>query len=340
MKLCGTGIVFSGGRGLSALEAALTADAAAPSNISVPFQEEPFPVYAIAPEVLKDRAVLGDMRRADRFSKMATLAASDAVAQSGAPLENSERVGIIFATAFGPHNTTFGFLDEILTYGDAAVSPTVFSNSVHNAAVSYISNTLKLKGPTWTITSFHNPFEQALQMAQIWLEEGRCDQVLVGAGDECGTVLDYICAQKLEIAESAGQMRPFFDPAGPAVIPGELAVFSLLSREPTGGIQIEMRTKDSPPPDLLMVDFETPQLDPLAAQIPTGCWSHRAGANPVSQAFSCAVAGLMLDEKKIYCAANLMSGRYAVNSDFSAGFPLRIGCGGITVQTKEKKALS
>jgi 3-oxoacyl-[acyl-carrier-protein] synthase II len=256
------------------------------------------------------------------------------------PIENPERVGVIFATAFGPHNTTFSFLDEILAYGDAAVSPTVFSNSVHNAAVSYISNTLKIKGPTWTITCFKNPFQQALQLAQIWLAEGRCDQVLAGAGDECGTVLNYICSQKLKIAESSDQMRPFFDPAGPAVIPGELAVFFLLSRDTTGGIQMELQTESSPPPDLLLVDFESRELDMRAGRVPAGCWSHRAGATPVSQAFTCAVAGLMLKKKNIYCAADMLNGRYGTDRDFSGGFPLRMKCGGriyMQIKGKEKR---
>jgi 3-oxoacyl-[acyl-carrier-protein] synthase II len=327
MKICGTGIIFSGGRGLGALETALISGAVPPTQIVVPFQDAPFPVYAVAPEILKDRAVLGEMRRADRFSKMATLAAYDAMAESGAPFENPERVGIIFSSAFGPHNTTFSFLDDILNYGDAGVSPTIFSNSVHNAAVSYISNTLKIKGPTWTITRFRDPFQQALLMAQVWLEEGRCDQVLVGAGDECGTVLNYICSQKFTTAEIAAQMRPFFDAAGPAVIPGELAVFFLLSRDTVGGVQIVLRQKDLPAPNLLMVDFESPQIDPRSAQIPTGCWSHLAGATPVSTAFSCAAAGLMLQRQKVYCAGNLLNGNDGINSGFSARMQ-QIECNG------------
>jgi 3-oxoacyl-[acyl-carrier-protein] synthase II len=332
MKICGTGIVFSGGRGLPALETILTSGAVPPSLITVPFQKAPFPVYAVAPEILKDRAALGEMRRADRFSKMTTLAAYDAVAESGAPLENPERVGIIFATAFGPHTTTFSFLDDILNYGDAGVSPTIFSNSVHNAAVSYISNTLKIKGPTWTITRFRDPFRQALLLAQVWLEEGRCDQVLVGAGDECGMVLDYICSQKLAIAETAAQMRPFFDPAGPAVIPGELAVFFLLSRDANSGVQLALGQKDALPPDFLMVDFERPQLEPRSAQIPTGCWSHLAGATPDSTAFSCAVASLMLQRQKVYCAGNLLKTCAGMDVNFGSKSFQRIECsGGINV---------
>ena len=70
---------------------------------------------------------------------MAVLAAGDALADSGIEDKAKRNIGMIVATAFGPHVTTFGFLDDILDHGDAAVSPTTFSNSVHNAAASYIT---------------------------------------------------------------------------------------------------------------------------------------------------------------------------------------------------------
>ncbi len=226
MKILGTGLVCARGRGSDAG----SKDWNPPEFIEVPFQEELFPVYAIAAETLKDRAVLGGMRRADRFSKMATLAAHDAVAGSGIKLENPERVGIVFATAFGPHNTTFRFQDDIIEYGDGGVSPTLFSNSVHNAAVSYISRVLGIKGPTWTVTGFRDPFGQAVALAQAWLAEGRCDQVLLGAGDECGTVMEYICSEKLPIA-SDGKVSES------AYVPGEGAAFFLVDGQ-EGGTQL------------------------------------------------------------------------------------------------------
>ena len=205
--------------------------------VEVPFQEELFPVYAVAAETLKDRSVLGGMRRADRFSKMAVLAAHDAM--DGSEIENPERVGIIFATAFGPHNTTFRFQDDILDYGDGGVSPTIFSNSVHNAAVSYISRALEIKGPTWTVTGFNQPFEQAVQLAQAWLNEGRCDQVLLGAGDECGTVMEYICSEKLPIASDGKVTENAF-------VPGEGMAFFLVDGD-GGGRQLEIPGKSYAP---------------------------------------------------------------------------------------------
>lgn len=219
MEILGTGLVCTRGRGAAA---DFSTDWKAPTFLDVPFQEEPFPAYIIDAATLKDPALKG-MRRADRFSKLTTLAAIDAVKSSGLDIENSDRVGIIFATAFGPHNTTFKFQDDIIDYGDAGVSPTIFSNSVHNAAVSYISRMLKIKGPTWTVAGFDKPFDRAVELAEAWLQEGRCDYVLLGGGDECGTVMEYICTQKLPVAQD-GKI------SGEAFVPGEGSAFFLVKK--------------------------------------------------------------------------------------------------------------
>jgi 3-oxoacyl-[acyl-carrier-protein] synthase II len=225
MEFLGVGAISTVGRGVERLHEALSAEVVAPSRVEVPFLSDPFPVFQVSDETLKDRAVLGGMRRADRFSKMAALAAYDAMQAAGVEVREG-RLGILLSTAFGPHRTTFSFLDEILDYGDAAVSPTVFSHSVHGAAVSYIANLLQVHGPTWTMTQFDRPFSQALTMAQAWLDEGRVDYVLVGAADECGPAMEYICQRKLPIAQD-GVVR-MEDPR--RIVPGEGALFFVVGR--------------------------------------------------------------------------------------------------------------
>lgn len=143
-------------------------------------------------KISTDKLVLKDMRRADDFSKMAILAAHNAFMDSGLKEAAKESLGVILSTAFGPHVTTFKFLDDILDYGDANVSPTLFSHSVHNAANSYISSNLGIRGPTLTLTDFSKSFYQALLVAQSWLEEKRCEHVLVGCVEQHGKEMDYI----------------------------------------------------------------------------------------------------------------------------------------------------
>ena len=148
MHIAGMGIVFNRGRGLANLEKALAEGWVKPSATcrSHPGLKEgqvspspSEPVYRVPTEAITDKQVLKEARRADNFTKMATLAAYDALIDSGIPEQSKQKLGIILATAFGPHVTTFSFLDDILTYGDAGVSPTLFSHSVHNAAASYIA---------------------------------------------------------------------------------------------------------------------------------------------------------------------------------------------------------
>ncbi len=315
MNLQGIGMVSALGRGVETLQAALESGPAAPSQVAVPFRETPFPVYAVSAETLKDREALKQARRADRFSKMATLAAVDAVRNAQATL-TPERTGVVLATAFGPHPTVFSFLDEILEFGDAGVSPTLFSHSVHNAAASYISVALGLAGPSMTLTSFSDPFHQGLLLAQNWLDSNLCDSVLVGCTEECGTVLDYVVSQKLPIAEE-GAMRPFFAPDGPAVIPGEGAVFFLLQRGGQGICSLLPAAGPQQDCELTLVDFESPVL-PAG---PAGCWSHLAGASPLSAAVSCAAGALMLQQGMVYFRTSLVdcTGRGACRRITCAG---------------------
>ncbi|MFA7677835.1 MAG: beta-ketoacyl synthase chain length factor [Candidatus Omnitrophota bacterium] len=143
----------------------------------------------------KDKSVLKYLRRADDFSKMAVFAAYDAFVDSGLNEDAKNNLGLILATAFGPHLTTFRFLDEILDYGDANVSPTLFSHSVHNAANAYISINLGIYGPALTLTDFRRSFYQALLTAQSWLDEKRCENILVGSVEQHGKELDYVLSE-------------------------------------------------------------------------------------------------------------------------------------------------
>ncbi len=123
------------------------------------------------------------IRRADRFAKMAVSASGKACSENFFPRETSD-VSIIVATMFGPHATTFKFLDNILDYSDKGASPTVFSHSVHNASASYIASALGIMGQTLTITCFQDPLKQALILAYAWLKSRQTEKVIVCYVDE------------------------------------------------------------------------------------------------------------------------------------------------------------
>lgn len=283
MKLRGLGLVFHGGRGQHALEERVAGPWLPPTPLAIPEREATVPAYAIPADVLVDKEALKGMRRADRFCRLATLAAWDAWQDAGLHDTSDDvraRTGIILGTALGPHVTTFRFLDGILDYGDTDVSPTAFSHSVHNAAASYIAARLGLRGPALTVTDFHFSFPYALLQARAWLAEGRCDRILVGSTDELGTVMGAIAGHKMHVPGD-GRLRPEDFADRPAAVPAEAAVFFVVDSAPDpcalGCIEsmtVPQAESDQPHADRVLYDAN----GLLASEAPYRAWLHAIGA--------------------------------------------------------------
>lgn len=311
MNILGMGIVFTRGRGIDSLDKALHEGWQRPAEVEIKGRKSS--AYTVDQQTISDRTLLKNMRRADKLSKMAVVAASDALESSGIKDVNRKRVGIITATALGAHVTTFNFLDDILQYGDAGVSPTTFSNSVHNAAASYISSALGIEGPTLTVTQFFFAFHSALQLARAWLDEGRCDYVLAGAVEQYGDVLGYIHDTKLAPAPD-GRIRPFnFKPA--YQVPGEGSVFFLLGnkQQDNSFCEIHNISVNTDERDILQADLDIIDADGLLEDetVYKNCLSpaiHAASYSPLfgsmlsGSAFNCAAGALMLKNQKIYAS--------------------------------------
>jgi 3-oxoacyl-[acyl-carrier-protein] synthase II len=325
MNIAGIGIISTRGRGIDSLDIALRQGWVAPSQTKSRNDQNVFyPAYRVKKEIINDITILKKIRRADRFSKMAVLAAHDAVVDSGIQINHKEsEIGIILATAFGPHVTTFRFLDDIIDYGDGSVSPTTFSHSVHNAAASYISTLLNSRGPTVTITQFASPIHQAFILAQAWLNEGRCKYVLLGCVDECGKVMSYICNQKLRITND-GKIRPFNFSASPSAVPGEGSIFFMTTLEKCKNtycemIQVSLTNHDiKGNSDMYIIEAdgmagdETTYRNKVPADILTGGYAPIFGSMKIVTAFHCAASALML-KKQIRYACPVQDNPYGLN---------------------------
>lgn len=324
MNINGIGIVFNRGRGIESLENALNQGWQKPAETEVSHSKgKKSLVYQVDLQTISDRTLLKKMRRADKLSKMAVLSASDAIKDSGIENMHGEKMGIIIATAFGAHVTTFDFLNDILDYGEANVSPTTFSNSVHNAAASYISSALNIQCPTLTVTQFFFPFHYALQLAQAWLNEKRCDYVLVGAVEQYGDVLGYIYDCKLTPAPD-GRIMPFnFNPT--YHVPGEGAVFFLLSKDDSRNVFCKIEEvcigdnfECKASADLNIIDTdgmlpdESVYMSSVSPDIPTAAYSPLFGSIMTGSAFNCAVGALML-KKQLYFACPVKDNPHGIN---------------------------
>ena len=204
------------------------------------------PQRRVADALLSDPPIDLRMRRADRFARMATITAMDAWAAAGKSCAGvaMERVGLIVTSGFGPHCRGFRFLDGILDCGDNEALPTDFSHSVHGAAAAYITEVLNLRGPSLTTTDFANGFEQAVLLAQCWLDQEICDRVIVGAVEELGEVLLHCAGRMLGSDE---RWRP-----------GEGAVFLTLGPQSVAGMALLESAPEPVNADLLTLSV--PQM--------------------------------------------------------------------------------
>jgi len=307
----GLGVLCACGRGIEKFDRALRAGWVAPQE-SVDGRL----AYRVNAHDLTDREVLKKARRADRFSKMTVLAAHDALVDGGFQVDNIRQTGIIVATAFGAHSSIFRFLDDIIDYGELNVSPTTFAHTLHNAAASYVATVLGSRGPTITITQFEFVFHQALQLAYAWLVEKRVERVLVGVTDECSPAMEYICEEKLALADD-GKMKPLSCQEEPKVVPGEGSAFFLLSldtgRKKYGSIAEISVGLDRPVPDDVdlsligsnaMAGSEKVYAKVLQRGVDVAAYSNIYGGLMAGAAFECVASALMLKRQVRYGTSN------------------------------------
>ena len=300
MHISGIGMISAFGRGIDTCENVLR-EAGIPET------------YRVAQDVLSGGALPKEMRRADRFSKMATLAALDAVEDSHIDIKNSRRsLGIVLSTALGPHVTTFKFLDDLVNYGEENVSPITFSHSVHNAAASYIAAALENQGPAITIAGFVFSFHQALFVARSWLDEKRCENVLVGNVDERGELADSVLCERMG-GENKRGIKPFDLSAASSMDQGEGAAFFMMTNDAlqkkycdVAGVSHGRSADDKEDTDLYILDAdgmigdETAYIAIKEKEKPVAGYAPIFGSMPGLSAFHCAVAALTIKNRRVY----------------------------------------
>ncbi|MEA1924080.1 MAG: beta-ketoacyl synthase chain length factor [Pseudomonadota bacterium] len=269
------------------------------------------PIFRASTKTLTKFIKGRELRRLDHFSRMALLGACLACENSGQML-SGERTGLIVASAYGASATTFSFLDSVIEGGDALASPTLFSNSVHNAAAAHIAKHLKITGPNLSLTQGRLSVPMALLTAAQWLAEGRVDTVLCGAVDEYCEVLGY-CRQsyhnrKVPATEGNHNFSPRPDRLDG---PGEGSLFFRLSRareiEAAYGYleKLELNSPKLPSP----VPFiYSPEACAENSELGFSQFKHRlpldlaqiCGSFPIALAFDLAAAATMLYDQTLY----------------------------------------
>ena len=260
------------------------------------------------------------LRRVDHYSRMAVLASYLALEDAGRLSHDLQHVGVVVASGYGSTRTTFSFLDSVFKDGDACASPTMFSNSVHNAAAAHISILLKARGPNLTVSQFEMSVSSALLTACRWLQDKQVDALLFGTVDEYCSVLGYSWQRFFGGAPDA-DMKPLeFD--NQSAIAGEGAAFFLLTRDegekpPYGYVtDIQLGSARSRGPKITKDRFLILGADGhktagvhygglIPAHMKTAVYTPLYGSFPTNPAFDLAVAAISIREGKIFATPKM-----------------------------------
>lgn len=282
-------------------------------------------MYRAATTALEEYLNKRVLRRIDHFSRLALLGAFQALEDAESRFDvvpDKSRLGLVLCSGFGALNTTFRFLDSVIDDGDPFASPTAFSNSVHNAAAAHISMQVGITGPGQTLSQFDHSFVTGVQQAQLWLNEGRVDAVLVGVVDEYSSVLGY-CWERLLGIDASTRMRPFA--AHPtSAIAGEGAAFFLLKQqgaEPGYAVITEVESGNLrgsmphlPPSTPLILGCEghpataAMYQEHIPAHTDVACYTPLYGASPVAPGFDVALGALALERGAMFPTTGVAPG--------------------------------
>lgn len=126
------------------------------------------------------------LRRADQVSYFASVAAKIALEDTNlldsTGSKKSFKFGAIVGTVHGALEYTIEYHKALALDDPATVSPSLFSNSVLNAATSCISNIFKIRDYTATIPGYAG-VHQAVKLATELINDGHLDACLVGGVD-------------------------------------------------------------------------------------------------------------------------------------------------------------
>ncbi|MBX9628445.1 MAG: beta-ketoacyl-ACP synthase II [Gemmataceae bacterium] len=133
--------------------------------------------------VIDARAV----RRLDRFSQFALVAAAEAVADSGLDLaaEDAFRCGCILGSGIGGIAELEDGHTTLMTKGPARVSPFIIPKMIANSAAGTISIRYHLRGPNTTVSTACSSAAHAIGDAMRQIAGGFAD-VMVTGGSEAG----------------------------------------------------------------------------------------------------------------------------------------------------------
>lgn len=153
-----------------------------------------------------------EVRRLDRCSQLALVAAAEALAQAGWEKEvpyDPYRVGCVIATGIGGISTVEANHDAMRERGPERVSPLGIPGYMPNAPAAAISMKHGLRGQTFGVVSACASGGHALGCALRMIQYGDADAVVAGGTEATLTEFGFACFEAMQALSPTGESRPF-----------------------------------------------------------------------------------------------------------------------------------
>jgi 3-oxoacyl-[acyl-carrier-protein] synthase II len=160
----------------------------------------------------KDFLSVKEIRRLDRFSQLALVAAAEALEQAGWNPElpyDPMRVGCIVGTGIGGIETVETQHDVMRDKGPKMISPLGIPQYMPNAAAAAVAMKHGLRGQMYGVVSACSGGAHALGSALRMIQYGDADAVVAGGSEATLTAFGFACFNSMQALSPTGISRPF-----------------------------------------------------------------------------------------------------------------------------------
>ena len=141
-----------------------------------------------------------ELKRLDRFTQFAIVAATDAVADSGIDFSSMDsfRSGVILGSGIGGLSTIEEQMSRLMTKGPNRVSPLTIPKLMLNAAGGNISIKYGIRGPNYTVATACASATNALGDALKCIQYGDADVMITGGAEAAMTRMGLSAFQNMK----------------------------------------------------------------------------------------------------------------------------------------------
>lgn len=150
-----------------------------------------------------------EIRRVDRFTKFAALAAAEAVDDAGELDADPDRVGVIMGTGIGGLESYEEQMHVLIDKGARRVSPFLVPMMMGNRAAADVSMRHGFRGPCEATVTACAAGTHSIGNAARLVATGRCDVAIGGSAEAAITPLGVAGFTNMTALSSSGISRPF-----------------------------------------------------------------------------------------------------------------------------------